>query len=265
LLENYQTEVVPKRISVLDIFEAHADIDLPLLQFLKLLPAMRVRQYSISSSPLLNPTHVTLTVSILDAPAHSDHGKRYLGVASNYLARLASGDKVQIAVRASNVAFHPPSDPKVPMVMFAVGSGLAPFHGFIQERMEQKKSGREVGKSLLFFGCRSPDVDYLYSDSDLAEWTAAGVVEVYPAFSQKTDASEGCRYVQDRLVKEKEQVSQAFKAGAKFYTCGNRLAANGVKSACIGLISSFNGLSAQDAETEFDAIQKERYSTDVFD
>lgn len=197
LQSQYETEVVAKRLSVLDILEKHTDIKLSLPQLLKLLPAMRVRQYSISSSPLVKPEHVSLTVSIVDAPALADKTKRYLGVASNYLASLAPGDKVQMVVRPSGAAFHPPSDPRVPIVMFGVGSGLAPFHGFIQERMAQKKSGREVGKALLFFGCRSPDEDYLYSESDLAEWTAAGVVDVRPAFSRKTEASEGCKYVQE--------------------------------------------------------------------
>lgn len=49
--------------NVLDILEAHQDIKLSLTVFLQMLPAMRVRQYSISSSPLWSPQHVTLTIS----------------------------------------------------------------------------------------------------------------------------------------------------------------------------------------------------------
>jgi cytochrome P450/NADPH-cytochrome P450 reductase len=70
------------------------------------------------------------------------------------------------------------------------------MRGFIQERAAQKASGREVGQMLLFFGCRSPKTDFLYSDNDLAEWTKQGVVEVRPAFSWAED-SEGCKYVQE--------------------------------------------------------------------
>ena len=44
----------------------------------------------------------------------------------------------------------------------------------------QKASGREVGKILLLFGCRTPDNDYLYSDHELAIWTKLGVVDVRP-------------------------------------------------------------------------------------
>ena len=64
----------------------------------------------------------------------------------------------------------------------------------------QKVSGRDVGKILLFFGCRSPDADFLYADSDLAEWEKLGVVDIRPAFSRVTDKSEGCKYVQESVL-----------------------------------------------------------------
>ena len=112
-------------------------------------------------------------------------------------AGLRAGDKLQVAVRPSNAAFHPPNDPTVPMMMVCAGSGLAPMRGFLQECAEQKRAGREVAKSLLFFGCRVPGEDFLYADSDLKEWAALGVVDVRPAFSRKSDESLGCKYVQE--------------------------------------------------------------------
>ena len=140
---------------------------------------------------------MTLTLSVVDAPARSGRAEPFLGVASTYLAGLRPGDKVQLAVRPSNAAFHPPSDPTVPMVMICAGSGLAPMRGFLQERAEQKKAGREVARSLLFFGCRRPGEDYLYGEEELRAWSELGVVDVRPAFSRETEASEGCRYVQE--------------------------------------------------------------------
>ena len=104
---------------------------------------------------------------------------------------------MQIAVRPSSAAFHPPQDPKVPMIMFCAGSGLAPMRGFLQERAMQRKSGRDVSKTLLFFGCRSPTEDFIYSDSDLKEWIESDIVDVRPAFSRTPDKSLGCKYVQE--------------------------------------------------------------------
>lgn len=76
LRDNYQDEVVPKRLSVLDILKQHTDISLPFATFLHLLPLMR--QYSISSSPLVDPQRVSLTISVLASPAlwHRRHAFR---------------------------------------------------------------------------------------------------------------------------------------------------------------------------------------------
>jgi cytochrome P450/NADPH-cytochrome P450 reductase len=148
---------------------------------------MRVRQYSISSSPLYNAQHATLTISVVNAPALADSEQAFLGVGSSYLAGLRAGDRVAISVRPSNALFHLPANLDVPVVMFAAGSGLAPMRGFIQERVEQRKTGRQTGRMVLYYGCRSPEDDYLYSDSDLKEWEALGVVQIRPAFSMKTE------------------------------------------------------------------------------
>ena len=71
LKANYAEKVFAPRLSVLDILEENKDIDLPLSDFLQMLPSMRIRQYSISSSPLWNPEHVTLTISVVDAPKYA--------------------------------------------------------------------------------------------------------------------------------------------------------------------------------------------------
>lgn len=205
LRENYQDLVLAKRLSVIDIIEDNPGIDISFSTFLRLLPPMRVRQYSISSSPLTSPQRVSLTVSVVDAPALSNVNRRHLGVASNCLSGLKPSDNIPVVVRPSGVAFHLPNDPIVPVVMFCAGSGLAPFRGFIMERAAQKASGRDVGKMLLFFGCRAPEEDYLYVDGvsvseDLAvlkKWAEEGVVDLRPAFSRRVEASEGCKYVQE--------------------------------------------------------------------
>ena len=193
-------ELVSKRISVLDILEDNADIDISFGKFLEILPIMRIRQYSISSSPLWNPRQVTLTVSVIEGPSISGRKEPFLGVASTYLASLRPGDKVQMAVRASHATFHLPSDPTIPLVLIGAGSGLAPLRGFLQERAYQALAGRPVAKSILFFGCRKPKEDFLYSTSDLKKWVDLGVVDVRPAFSRSEGDSLECKYVQESVL-----------------------------------------------------------------
>jgi cytochrome P450/NADPH-cytochrome P450 reductase len=216
MAENYKETIMDRRVSVLGLLCAHPSLDVSLSSFLNMVPSMRIRQYSISSSPLWNPGHVTLTISVLNAPAASGTGDRFLGVASNFLAELQPGDMVQLMVRPSPSIFSLPADVRTPLVLFCAGSAIAPMRGFIQERAMQVKSGRkDVGRILLFFGCRYPDKDYLYSDSDLKEWVELGVVDIRPAFSRATDQSEGCRYIQDRILKDGEDVKAFYRQNAK--------------------------------------------------
>lgn len=59
----------------------------------------------------------------------------------------------------------------------------------MQERAAQKKAGREVGK-MLFFGCRDPEVDYLYAGEEVGVWVREGVVDVRSVFSRRDDMLE---------------------------------------------------------------------------
>ncbi|KAI0642932.1 bifunctional P-450/NADPH-P450 reductase [Trametes meyenii] len=265
LSANYAENVFKRRLSVLDILEENRDIDLPLSAFLQMLPSMRIRQYSISSSPLWNAQHVTLTISVIDAPAISGRSEPFLGVASTYLAGLRAGDKVQLSVRASTAAFHPPTDLSVPLVMICAGSGLAPMRGFLQERAMQKQAGREVAKSLLFFGCRSPREDFLYGEKELKEWSDLGIVDVRPAFSRSTGDSEGCRHVQDRVLHDKTDVVRAFLKDGKFFVCGANKVAAGVKEVLVEIIRETRHLDDAAALTTFDEIMNGRYATDIFE
>ncbi|CAE6508332.1 unnamed protein product [Rhizoctonia solani] len=258
LLVAYGTKDSRPISSMLDLLEQYPDIDLPLGTFIASLPTMRLRQYSISSSPLWDPSRVTLTFGVVAQG-------QFLGVASNYLANLRKGDRVQMSVRPSSKAFHPPADPKVPMVLFAAGTGMAPFRGFIQERAMQKEAGREVAKSVLFFGCRKPDEDFLYSDAELAEWKELDVVDVRSAFSRAPERSEGQKYVQDRVWTDRELVREYYGKDAKFYTCGGNHVATGIREALVRIIAEGKeGVDEKRAQEIWNKIQAERYATDVF-
>ncbi|KAK1543827.1 bifunctional P-450/NADPH-P450 reductase [Colletotrichum paranaense] len=280
--DEYQEEITQKRVTVLDLLERFPSIALPIGAFLAMLPPMRVRQYSISSSPLRNPSQATLTYSVLDSPSLSGQG-RHVGVATSYLAALKKGDKLHVAVRPSHAAFHLPRDPEnTPLILVAAGSGIAPFRGFVQERAAMLAAGRTLAPALLFYGCRRPGADDLYRE-EFDAWEKMGAVSVRRAYSRATSQGEGegqgggCRYVQDRMYRDKKDVSELWARGAKLFVCGTRSVGKAVEEACVRVIlesakegkgeglAELRDLEYEGAKKWFEGIRNERYATDVFD
>jgi cytochrome P450/NADPH-cytochrome P450 reductase len=261
--EAYSRDVLGKRVSVLDLLERFAACELGFGAFLEMLPPLTARQYSISSSPLWNDKHCTLTVAVVDAPAMSGQGK-FLGVASSYLASAAAGTRLSVAVRPSNPRFHPPADLATPIMMICAGTGLAPFRGFLQERAMQAQAGQRVGRALLFFGCDHPDVDLLYAE-ELSAWQRDGIVELRSAFTQ---APEGeVQFVQHRVWKDRAEVAQLFREGATVYLCGDgRRMAPAVRDTLVRIYVEATGATKEDAERWADKVEREygRFVSDVF-
>lgn len=259
----YPRDVLTKRVSVLDLLERFAACELPFERFLAMLPPMRSRQYSIASSPLWNERRCALCIAVVDAPALSGQG-RYLGVASNHLASAAVGSRLTVAVRPSQRHFHPPEDPRTPMIMICAGTGLAPFRGFLQERAAQLRAGRAVGRSLLFFGCDHPDVDLLYRD-ELAAWQEAGIVDLRPAFA--CAEKDGVKFVQHRVWQDRADLAACFKDGGVVYLCGDgQRMAPAVRDTLARIYSEALGMPHEEALRRIEQMERERgrFVEDVF-
>ncbi|MFD9689845.1 bifunctional cytochrome P450/NADPH--P450 reductase [Kitasatospora sp. NPDC059088] len=203
--------------TLLDLVEDHPALrealSWPVL--LDLLPAIRPRHYSISSSPSVDGDEVDLMVSVLDAPARSGRGT-FRGTGSGHLARLAVGDTVLARVRPCREAFR--IGHRTPVIMIAAGTGLAPFRGAVADRRALLGTGAELAPALLYFGCDAPDADYLHR-AELEEAERAGAVSMRPAFSERPQ--DGRRFVQDRIAAEASEVWELLAAGAEVYVCGD--------------------------------------------
>ncbi|RYP42696.1 hypothetical protein DL767_000065 [Monosporascus sp. MG133] len=266
--DGFEQEVRAKRLSVLDILEQFPGLLIPFHHFLSFLPPMRVRQYSISSSPLAKVGRSTLTYAVLDEPSFSGVG-RHVGVASSYLSGLRAGDKVQVAIRTAAGGFHLPLEAnKTPLICIAAGTGLAPFRAFIQERAVLHGNGQPLAPAVLFYGCRNPEADDLYRD-EFDEWEKAGVVTVFRAYSRKPDASNGCKYVQDRLWRERETVGELWSKDARIYVCGSNKVAESAQEILVQIVKEESGrkgqhMTNQEAVEWFEKHRNERFVTDVF-
>jgi cytochrome P450 / NADPH-cytochrome P450 reductase len=242
-LTHYAEQVGGVNRSVLDLLEAFPACALPFEVFLDMLPPLRPRYYSISSSPLVDPEVCSITAGVLRTPARSGVGA-YTGVCSGYLSLLPEDATAFVFVRKPTIPFAPPENPHIPMIMIGAGTGLAPFRGFLQERATQRAQGVPVARSLLFFGCRRSDSDLLYAD-ELRRFEELGVVRVENAFSR---ADERCRYVQDALLDCGDEVWDLLQQDAVVLVCGNAgTMAPAVRSALRQIFRERTGTSESDA------------------
>lgn len=255
--------------------------NLPLSFVLESLRTLSPRYYSISSSSIVSPKQISITVAI-SSDARTTHIAPIAGLTTNYLlaieqskrdglvsgptynlsgpnAALEQGGRLFAQVRKSK--FRLPTLATHPVVMIASGSGIAPFRGFLTERARLSAIGREVGKSLLFFGCRSSE-DYLYQDELTEIQRQNENVEIVTAFSR---ASEKC-YVQDRVQERDEDVARLLlEENAYFYICGSAAMARDVAvrlGECLRHRNSWN--ESELREWSEDMRKSHRWQEDVW-
>ena len=157
--------------------------------------------------------------------------------------------------------FIHPEDTTVPIVMIAAGTGIAPFRGFIQERAAQLVCGREIGRTILYYGCRTKK-DFLYSD-ELYKWAHLGAIELKIVFSR--EIIDGKKYVQDLLWEDRKEIEKLYGDRARFYTCGSaRKLSVSVKTCFIKIIAEIQQCDEQEAAKILEEISLDRYSVDVF-
>lgn len=195
-----------------------------------MLPPLRPRLYSISSSPLVNPSSLKLTWSLIthDPPASLPDVHPTCGLASYYLASLKAGDTLKCMVRRGNPRFKPEIH-SAAMIMVCAGSGIAPFRAFVEHRAEALERDQPLPPALLYVGLRSP-AHALYA-SELEAWQAMGAVEVRYAYSRGVggEGGENGMHVQDRLWADREELCRLWEEGARVYVCGGRGVSHGVR------------------------------------
>ncbi|HLX14412.1 MAG TPA: cytochrome P450 [Bradyrhizobium sp.] len=259
--ERYRADIFGKRKSVYDLLEEYPACELPFHAYLEMLSLLAPRYYSISSSPLVDPSRCSVTVGVVGGPASSGRGI-YKGICSNYLAGRRAGEIIHATVRETKAGFRLPEDPAVPIIMIGPGTGLAPFRGFLQERAALKAKGRMLGPAMLFFGCRHPEQDYLYAD-ELKAYAASGITDLHTAFSR----GEGPKtYVQHLVTAEQDRVWNLIEQGAIVYVCGDGAKMEpDVKAALVAIHRERTGADADAAQRWIDDLgAKNRYVLDVW-
>ncbi|KAG3114817.1 NADPH-dependent diflavin oxidoreductase 1 [Phytophthora idaei] len=178
-------------------------VDVPLTILLQLIPRQKPRSYSISSSALLHPGRVHLTVAIVDFL--TPYKRRRSGICSSFFQSLGpSNEQRRVPMWIKKGLFEPPSLDR-DVLLIGPGTGLASMRAMVQERQFLRKQANEnsSGATYLYFGCRHESKDFLYGDELRGLVTSGDLTELHTAFSR----DQGHKiYVQTRLAENKEAI-----------------------------------------------------------
>ena len=231
-------------------------------EWAEVLKKLQPRLYSISSSPLVDPHSVSLTVSVVRY--ESLNGRSRGGVCSSFLADAAAdadaeaGTEVPVFVQRSP-HFRPPADPATPMVMVGPGTGVAPFVGFLQER----RALGHPAPNWLFFGEQHRATDFYYEEELTALLAEGTLARLDTAFSRDQRAKV---YVQDRMREHGPELWHWLREGAHFYVCGDasRMAKD-VERALRDIAVAHGGLDEGEAAAYVKQLAAaKRYVRDVY-
>jgi len=249
--------------NVIELLEEFPSVKIPFDHFVEIVPRLAPRYYSISSSLKENPNRVHITSVVVEFIKPTK--RRHIGVCTNWLLKQipSEGHFPQVPIYVRRSTFHLPKQLKVPLVMIGPGTGLAPFRGFIQERSFLEKVEGVKSENLLFFGCRHPNIDFIYKDELLAMHND-GLIQLYAAFSRETANKV---YVQHKMSEAKKAIWEALSdKGGFFYICGDaRQMAKDVHQTLQQIIMECGGKTSEEAEKFIENLQKtNRYLTDVW-
>ncbi|MCW2629590.1 bifunctional nitrate reductase/sulfite reductase flavoprotein subunit alpha [Mycobacterium sp.] len=223
-------------------------------QWQEVLVRLTPRNYSISSSPLVSPHEVQLTVSVVRYRG-ADGGQRG-GVCSTFLADRAAAAPVFLQ---RSPHFSPPEDGETPMIMVGPGTGIAPFRGFLQER----RALGHAGRNWLFFGDQHRSENFYYRD-DLEDMVRDGFLNRLDLAFSRDQADRV--YVQHKMLDYGADVWRWLDDGGHVYVCGdaNRMAKD-VDSALTTIIRRHGSMSEEHAhDYKRELVAAKRYVRDVY-
>lgn len=225
-------------------------------EFASLLSKLQPRLYSIASSLKRYPDAAHLLITNVE---FLSHGRNRKGVCTSFLSdRIEEGTRVPVFIHTAK-HFRLPDDPSAPIIMIGVGTGLAPYRAFLQERQAVGATGR----NWLFFGEQRRAVNF-YHELEWAVGASSGfLTRLDTAFSR--DQSHKI-YVQHRMREAGPELWSWLEEGAYLYVCGDAERMAPDVDAALHAIVEERGRMTKEAAAEYVANLRrlKRYRRDVY-
>ncbi|KAJ0408201.1 hypothetical protein ATCC90586_003309 [Pythium insidiosum] len=228
-------------------------------ELVALVPRIKPRHYSIASSMKLNPTSVHLLIVVHDWTTPS--GRYRVGQATRFLSSIQPGQLLSVSVCSSVMKL--PVNHADPIIMAGLGTGMAPFRAFIQERAFLKAQGVAVGPIALYFGSRHKAKEFLYGD-ELEQYEKDGLLTYLRcAFSRDQQHKI---YIQDRIAEDKTLLADLLlRRNGHFYLCGPTWPVADVREALITSFIEEAGMDRKQANAYIERMREEgRYVLEVY-
>eukprot|EP00928_Gymnodinium_smaydae_P071601 TRINITY_DN55148_c0_g1_i1.p1 TRINITY_DN55148_c0_g1~~TRINITY_DN55148_c0_g1_i1.p1 ORF type:complete len:510 (-),score=110.04 TRINITY_DN55148_c0_g1_i1:213-1706(-) len=249
-----------KAYTYADYIREFKSLKIPVDKYIELIPTIKQRVYSICSSSDYRPGKCQLLVVREDWQAKG--GDTKYGLCSSFLTFAREG---RWAICAStHSVMQIPEDKSVPIFMAGLGTGLAPFRAFVEQRKFQKSKGFRVGPMTLFFGGRYSNAEYYYRD-EFEAFEKEGLLKCCNAWSRDGPKKV---YVQHKIAEEGARVWEQFgKPGAKgyFFLCGSKQPEKDVYAALLAIFREHGGMNEKEATEHLQKLQADgRYVTEVY-
>lgn len=220
------------------------------------LSKLQPRLYSIASSLNRYPEAAHLLVTNV---GFISYGRSRKGVCTGFLAdRIEETTRVPVFIHTAK-HFRLPADPAASIIMIGVGTGLAPYRAYLQER----EAIGATGRNWLFFGEQHRAANF-YHEKEWAAYTSSGLLtRLDTAFSR--DQSQKI-YVQHRLREEGREIWSWLQEGAYLYLCGDAERMAPDVDAALCAIAEEHGAMSKEAAAEYIATLRtqKRYRRDVY-
>ncbi|QPG72800.1 hypothetical protein FOA43_000102 [Brettanomyces nanus] len=285
--ELFQKEITDQGLNIADalLLLSHGVkwTTVPFAFIIESIPHVQPRYYSISSSFLSEKETVHITVMV-EANKVTGTDRMTTGVASNLLYDIEANSNGTKAIESYNLegprgkfrkyrlpvhirrsTFKLPTNQDTPIIMVGPGTGVAPFRGFVREKVKLAENGKAgKGDVVLFYGCRKSTEDFLYK-SEWPEYAKklGDKFTLITAFSRETDKKV---YVQHKMRENSKKIAELLDQGAFFYVCGDASGmARDVQKALIDIMVKEKEILEDDAIEMVKQLKiQNRYQEDVW-
>ncbi|EAY19502.1 Iron only hydrogenase large subunit, C-terminal domain containing protein [Trichomonas vaginalis G3] len=174
----------------------------PLDILMSCIPHIWPRLYCIASAP----TNSSVIDLIISDRIFGDGNSRN-GLCTSYLKRIPEMSK--IALKTQHGIFYYPKNVDTPIIMVAIGCGIAPMMSMLQHRQALIYEDKlNIGSASLFFGCRNKGT-YPYLDDVLNNFVENKCLQnLFVAYSREGTTNP---YVTSALMDRMDEVWESWK------------------------------------------------------